>query len=141
MQTFIDQVGPIFLVLFVMFIVYSWVLTKYDLAKLNRALKRAEDAKHAENRQAHANLEAQWAAEEETRKAKSEWQKLFLGVQKHMAAKGHDRCWLNDLELYQLVDPLYDRMRMELPCLPEFLNNCCIYWRDSQPPEARKLGG
>jgi hypothetical protein len=62
-------------------------------------------------------------------------------IKKHMHAKGHDRCWLNDLELYRVLDPEFDKMRLELPCLPEFIHNCTVYWRDSQPPEARKLGG
>lgn len=59
----------------------------------------------------------------------------------HMRAKGHDRCWINDLELYRVIDSKFDKMRLALPCLPEFLHNCSVYWRDSQPPEARKLGG
>jgi len=108
---------------------------------LRKELLKVTANERAENRQSYENLEAKWAAEEETLKVKSEWQKLFLGIQKHMNAKGHNRCWLNDLELYQLVDPKYDRMNMALPCMPEFLHNCCVYWRDSQPPEARKLGG
>lgn len=126
MKMFIDQVGPIFMVLAMLVVFLVVGLAAAEIGRLNLALKRAKDNKYAENRQNYA---------------KFEFQKLFLGIRKHMDAKGHDRCWLNDLELYQLVDPKYDRMRMELPCLPEFLNNCCIYWRDSQPPEARKLGG
>jgi hypothetical protein len=141
MEKFINEVGPIVTILFVVFLVMSQVGMAHKIRKLNRELKRAKDNEYAENRQAYMNLEAKWEAEEATLKAKSEWQKLFLGIQKHMTAKGHDRCWLNDLELYKLVDPQYDKMNMALPCMPEFLHNCCVYWRDSQPPESRKLGG
>lgn len=62
-------------------------------------------------------------------------------IKEHMHAKGHNRCWLNDLELYQVVNPNPDKMKLALPCLPEFMHNCAVYWRDSQPPEARNLGG
>lgn len=74
-------------------------------------------------------------------KAQKRVAELEMAITVHMKAKGHDRCWLNDLELYRVIDPKFDKMRLALPCLPEFLHNCSVYWRDSQPPEARKLGG
>jgi len=66
---------------------------------------------------------------------------LLRGIKKHSEAKGHDRCWLNDLELYELAGLKIDKIELGLPDLPEFIGNCCAYWRDRQPPEARKLGG
>lgn len=109
--------------------------------KLRAVLKKSKANEYAEKRQIYANLEAKWEIEEKLLDVQCKWQKLVLGIQKHMNAKGHDRCWLNDLELYELVDPKYDRINMSLPCLPEFISNCCIYWRDNQPPEVRNLGG
>lgn len=58
---------------------------------------------------------------------------LTAGICKHMNAKGHDRCWLNDLELYRLVDPSVSSEKMALPCLPEFMHNCAAYWSERQP--------
>jgi hypothetical protein len=78
---------------------------------------------------------------EKLRKARARVQELETAVATHMNAKGHQRCWINDLELYRVIKPEVDKMSLALPCLPEFLHNCTVYWRDSQPPEARKLGG
>jgi len=51
----------------------------------------------------------------------------------HMNAKGHDRCWLNDLALYKVVKPEVDTMDFKLPELPEFMNHCALYWQCRQP--------
>ena len=77
---------------------------------------------------------------EKLRKAQDRTYQLETAIANHMNAKGHERCWLNDLELYSVIDPEFDKMKLALPCMPEFLHQCCLYWRDSQPPEARKLG-
>lgn len=74
-------------------------------------------------------------------KAQRRVQELETAISVHMNAQDHQRRWINDLELYRVMDPKFDKMRLALPCLPEFIHNCIVYWRDSQPPETRKLGG
>lgn len=53
--------------------------------------------------------------------------KLEAAIRKHRDAKGHDRCWENDLELYRVLgEPL-----PESPVLPpkeEFIANCNAYY-------------
>jgi hypothetical protein len=48
-------------------------------------------------------------------------------VAKHHAAEGHDRCWENDAELHREFG--LEARRPALPDLPEFIANCCVYWR------------
>lgn len=52
---------------------------------------------------------------------------LETGIAAHRAAKGHDRCWENDLKLYQLVGGTIDENVM--PPLPEFMHNCAAYYQ------------
>ena len=131
-------VAIIFAILFLIALVGLFTLD-YERDELRTKLQKfkVRDEKWEERTRDIQKLKEQH--DEELWNVKSEWQRLQLGIQKHMNAKGHDRCWLNDLELYQLIDPQYDKMKMQLPCMPEFLHNCCIYWRDNQPPENRKL--
>lgn len=51
---------------------------------------------------------------------------LENAIRKHRDAKGHDRCWQNDKELYRaLGEDIPDSL--ELPPLNEFLQGCCKY--------------
>jgi len=59
--------------------------------------------------------------------------KLREAIRKHMGERGHDRCWLDDLELYSVLDPKFDKMNLQLPPLPEFIHNCQLFWAERQP--------
>jgi len=59
--------------------------------------------------------------------------KLREAIRKHMSERGHNRCWLDDLELYAVLDPKFDKMNLQLPPLPEFIHNCCVFWKERQP--------
>lgn len=58
--------------------------------------------------------------------------KLRNTIRRHRDAKGHDRCWLDDLELYQLL-PEGREADFTLPKKDEFLKNCEIYWKNRCP--------
>lgn len=63
--------------------------------------------------------------EETTSRLLHRVQELEAAIRKHRDQKGHDRCWLNDLELYGVLgEPVGE------PCLPptdEFLSRCREY--------------
>ena len=63
---------------------------------------------------------------------KSEIVKLRQTLRKHRDAKGNDRCWLDDVELYQLL-PEGQEAEFTLPEKNEFLKNCEIYWENRCP--------
>lgn len=51
---------------------------------------------------------------------------LEAAIRKHRDATGHEACWLNDQELYDVLgDPLDGR---KLPPEPEFLRRCKEYY-------------
>lgn len=52
---------------------------------------------------------------------------LQAAICKHRDARGHERCWQNDVELYHAIgEPLpYDG---GLPCREEFLGRCQEYY-------------
>lgn len=54
---------------------------------------------------------------------------LRAGIRKHRAARGHDRCWENDLELYKLL-PETPPQSPQLPPKPEFLAACERYFEE-----------
>ena len=53
--------------------------------------------------------------------------KLHEAIVKHRSAYGHDRCWLNDLELYKASGMYQDEPK--LPPLPEFMEHCAAYYQ------------
>jgi len=60
---------------------------------------------------------------------------LAKAIRKHRDAKGHERCWLNDIELYKILnEPIPDQ---ELPPLPEFMGECAKYWQGQCPAEVK----
>lgn len=63
---------------------------------------------------------------------------LKKAIKKHRDAAGHERCWLNDMELYKVIEPAPDKMNMALPPLPEFMNKCAAYWSDNQPEQCKR---
>lgn len=52
---------------------------------------------------------------------------LESGIRKHRDAKGHDRCFENDLELYKLL-PESTKIDNQLPSRAEFLEGCAKYY-------------
>lgn len=54
--------------------------------------------------------------------------KLRNAIRKHRDAKQHERCWLNDKKLYDLL-PETEEADFKLPPQEEFLKNCYIYWQ------------
>lgn len=57
---------------------------------------------------------------------------LRAAIRQHMNEKGHDRCWLDDQELYSVL-PEGNQAQLDLPPKCEFLANCQAYWLDRQP--------
>lgn len=59
----------------------------------------------------------------------AELDRLTNAVRKHRDAKGHDRCWENDLELYaHLYDIIPGKLSPELPPECEFQQKCKEYY-------------
>ena len=52
--------------------------------------------------------------------------KLIEAIKKHSKAKGHDRCWLNDQELYITAGIIPEDP--QLPSKEEFLRGCEEYY-------------
>ena len=49
-------------------------------------------------------------------------------VRRHRDAKGHDRCWMNDHELYRTVLPDEPIPDPQLPMRDEFDQGCQLHW-------------
>lgn len=59
---------------------------------------------------------------------------LRAAVRAHRDARGNDRCWLDDLELYrQLPEQAPNPSELQLPPRDEFLRNCATYHACRQP--------
>lgn len=55
---------------------------------------------------------------------------LEEAIRKHRDAKGHDRCFENDLELYKLLpEGLSEDYTTKLPSKEEFLEGCSNYYQ------------
>lgn len=63
-----------------------------------------------------------------------EIQSLRDAVRKHRDEKHHDRCWLDDLELYKKLPEGLDKVDQQLPPEKEFLDNCKRYYDHRQNP-------
>lgn len=62
---------------------------------------------------------------------RSELIRLRNGIRSHRDKKGDDRCWLNDVVLYQLLPEGKDAS-FKLPDKDTFLKNCERFWRTRQ---------
>lgn len=51
---------------------------------------------------------------------------LETAIRKHRDAKGHDRCWLDDIELYKVLGE--ESPDLSLPPKDEFLRECEKYY-------------
>ncbi len=59
----------------------------------------------------------------------NELEKTRNAIRKHRDEKGHDRCWLDDQELYKIL-PETTEADFTLPCKTEFLTECEKYWNN-----------
>ncbi len=53
--------------------------------------------------------------------------RLRAGIRQHQSATGHELCWLNDVELWKLVDDNSAYPHETLPVAEEFLSQCRRY--------------
>src|SRR5574337_22320 len=75
-----------------------------------------------------------------------EWMKTYLhsmtkkvqdlrdAIRRHRDEKGHDRCWLDDLELYKSLPEGLKDVDLTLPSRDEFITNCERYHAHRQDP-------
>ena len=99
-----------------------------SINELQRDLKRAELGARAWEQQALAYVEKLAAQQQEI-------ERLRGAIQKHADAKGHDRCWLNDRELYAAIGMEFDP---QLPPKAEFLARCEQYHAGQSQAAQRK---
>lgn len=59
--------------------------------------------------------------------------RLRTGIREHRDAQGHDRCWLDDIDLYNLL-PEKLPADTKLPEREEFLTNCNKFYENRQCP-------
>ena len=64
-------------------------------------------------------------------RADKDFSELWGAVEKHATAEGHNRCWLNDVELYKVWDPTFEP-NFKLPCKTEFLGKCDEYYEQQR---------
>lgn len=62
--------------------------------------------------------------------------RLTSAIRKHRDAKGDDRCWLDDYQLYSVL-PEGGHHDSSLPPECEFLESCRRFWAQRQAPVAR----
>lgn len=58
-----------------------------------------------------------------------ELDKLRNAIRYHRDQKGHDRCWLDDIKLYELLPEGVADYDGSLPPEEEFLENCKCYYK------------
>lgn len=61
---------------------------------------------------------------------------LEQAIRDHRDARGDDRCWLDDIELYKVLgeDEVPEAMQLALPNREAFLGRCAQYWEHRQKP-------
>lgn len=62
-------------------------------------------------------------------KLRKELKRVRNGIRQHRDAKGHDRCWENDWDMYKLLPESKDA-DFTLPPEEEFLENCKRYFHE-----------
>ena len=58
----------------------------------------------------------------------AEVRRLRSGIREHQGQTGHHLCWLNDLDLWRLLDPQADYPHATLPVGEEFFGQCRKYY-------------
>lgn len=66
----------------------------------------------------------------------AENESLRVAIREHRDARGDDRCWLDDIELYKALgeDEVPEAMQLALPNREAFLGRCAQYWEHRQKP-------
>lgn len=59
--------------------------------------------------------------------------RLRNAIRLHRDVKRHDRCWINDYELYSVLPEGVAEADLKLPPKDEFITNCEEYWFKRQP--------
>jgi hypothetical protein len=59
----------------------------------------------------------------------TEVQRLRAAIREHRGRTGHALCWINDVELWALVDPVKQYPHDSLPVREEFLNQCARFYQ------------
>jgi hypothetical protein len=60
-------------------------------------------------------------------------EELETAIRKHHSARGHDLCWLNDVELWKVLeDGDVEYPHDSLPPCDEFITECVKYWQGRQ---------
>lgn len=72
----------------------------------------------------------------EINKLKAEIDRLKASIRIHRNKKRDDRCWIDDYELYSILNEPFDVDTHRLPCREEFLMSCGRYWEQRQPTGA-----
>lgn len=63
---------------------------------------------------------------------------LRIAVKEHRDARGDDRCWLDDIELYRaLGEEVPKPMMLALPNREAFFTRCTEYYKNRQSPGCR----
>lgn len=70
----------------------------------------------------------------ENRELKIEVEKLRDGIRYHRDQKGDDRCWVDDLRLYEILPEGAEGLDTTLPPEDVFLDNCKRFCRSRQVP-------
>lgn len=98
-------------------------------------------AEERDAEKARCNLARKWAKEYRANWVAEEARRIKLedAIRLHRDQRGDDRCWLDDLALYLVLDgdPIPTIDSMALPPKEEFLSNCARYWQCRQPPGAK----
>lgn len=69
--------------------------------------------------------------------AQNEIARLKNAIKTHRDARGDDRCWIDDLDLYKALgeDEVPKEAQLSLPVLPAFMSRCAKYWEQRQAPK------
>ena len=62
-------------------------------------------------------------------------ERLEAAIREHRDQKGDDRCWLDDLKLYDVLGETPPALSLPPKC--EFLESCARYWEQRQRPEEK----
>lgn len=73
---------------------------------------------------------------ERMRVAEARVRELETSIRKHRNQLGHDQCWENDLELYEVLQDNGDNLgpHRSLPCREEFMTRCKEYYESRLIP-------
>lgn len=70
------------------------------------------------------------------RTAEARVRELEASIRKHRGQLGHDQCWENDIELYEVLNDGGDNLgpHRSLPCREEFMTRCKEYYESRLVP-------